>query len=83
MPILLAIGTSLFVILFSAIVGLLGKIATGQFNLGIIIWVVLGTVPAAQLGARVAQKTNQRLLRLFLIALLGFILAKMIGSLFF
>lgn len=82
MPTLLAIGTSLFVILFSAIVGLLGKVATGQFILGITIWVVLGTIPAAQIGAWIAQKTSQRLLGLFLVILLGLILTKMIGSLF-
>jgi uncharacterized membrane protein YfcA len=82
MPTLLAIGTSLFVILFSAIVGLFGKIATSQFNLGITIWVILGTIPAAQMGARIAQKTNPRLLRFFLVILLGLILAKMIGSIF-
>lgn len=83
MPTLLAIGTSLFVILFSATVGLLGKIATAQFNPGITTWVVLGAVPAARLGAWVAQKTDQRLLRLFLIALLGLILAKIVGDLLF
>jgi len=82
MPTLLAIGTSLFVILFSAIVGLLGKVATGQFILGITIWVVLGTIPAAQIGAWIAQKTSPRLLRFFLVILLGLILAKMIGSIF-
>jgi uncharacterized membrane protein YfcA len=83
MPILLAIGTSLFVILFSAIVGLFGKVATGQFNLGLTVWIVLGTVPAAQIGAWAAQKTTERSLRFFLVTLLGIILAKMIGSLFF
>lgn len=82
MPTLLAIGTSLVVILLSAIVGLFGKIATSQFNLGITIWVILGTIPAAQMGARIAQKTNPRLLRFFLVILLGLILAKMIGSIF-
>jgi uncharacterized membrane protein YfcA len=83
MPTLLAIGTSLLVILFSAIVGLFGRIATGQFDLGITTWVVLGTIPAAQMGAWVAQKTSQRLLRFFLVILLGLILARMIGSLLF
>jgi len=82
MPTLLAIGTSLGVILFSAIVGLFGKVATAQFNLGITIWVVLGTIPAAQMGAWIVQKTNPRLLRFFLLILLGLILAKMIGSFF-
>lgn len=82
MPTLLAIGTSLLVILFSAIVGLFGKVATSQFNLGIIIWVILGTIPAAQIGAWIAQRTNPKLLRFFLMLLLGLILAKMISSLF-
>ena len=82
MPTLLAIGTSLVVILFSAIVGLFGKVVTGQFNLGITIWVILGTIPAAQMGARIAQNTSPRLLRFFLVMLLGLILAKMIGSFF-
>jgi len=43
MPTLLAIGTSLLVILFSAIAGFFGRLATGQFNLGITIWVTLAT----------------------------------------
>jgi uncharacterized membrane protein YfcA len=83
MPTLLAIGTSLLIILFSAIAGLFGKIMTIQFNPTITIWVVAGSIPAAQIGAWVAQKTGQRLLRLFLIILLGLILARVIGDLVF
>ncbi len=79
-PIHKAVGTSLVVTLFSAVAGLIGKVAIGHFDLHIILWVVLGTLPATQFGARTAQKSSPRLLRLCLVILLIGILLWMIRS---
>lgn len=78
MPAREAVGTSLVVVLFSAMAGFVGKLAIGHFELSIIIWVVLGMIPAAQVGAWAAQKSSPRLLRLFLVILLIGILVWMI-----
>lgn len=80
MPTHKALGTSLLIVLFSAMAGFVGKLAIGHFELSIIIWVVLGIVPAAQFGAWASQKSSPRLLRLFLVILLVLILFKMIWS---
>jgi uncharacterized membrane protein YfcA len=78
MPIHRAVGTSLVVTLFSALAGFMGKVAIGHFDLNIILWVVLGTIPTTQGGAWVAQKSSPRLLRLCLMILLIVILIWMI-----
>lgn len=80
MPIHSAVGTSLIVTLFSAVAGFLGKLAIGHYDFSIILWVVLGTIPATQAGAWAAQKSNPRLLRLFLVTLLIVILLWTTGS---
>lgn len=77
-----AIGTSLIVTLFSAVAGFMGKFAIGQFDLYIIIWVVLGTVPATQFGTWASHKSSPQLLRLFLTILLVGILIWMIWKVF-
>ena len=80
MPIHQAVGTSLVVTLFSALAGFVGRLATGHFDLHVIIWVVLGTIPATQVGVYVTQRSSSRLLRLFLLILLIGILVWMIRS---
>ncbi|NIM99420.1 MAG: TSUP family transporter [candidate division Zixibacteria bacterium] len=78
MPIHKAVGTSLVVTLFSAVAGLLGKIAIGHFDLQMMVWVVLGTIPATQIGVWGAQRSGPRFLRLSLLMLLIGILIWMI-----
>lgn len=82
MPIHKAVGTSLLVMLFSAVAGFIGKLTIGHYDLRIILWVVVGTIPATQVGAWAAQKSSPRLLRLFLVILLIGILVWMIRSVF-
>jgi hypothetical protein len=80
MPIHKAVGTSLLVMLFSAVTGFIGKLTIGHYDFHIILWVVVGTIPATQIGALAAQKSSPRLLRLFLLFLLIGILVWMIRS---
>jgi len=82
MPIHKAMGTSLAVNLFTAAAGFVGKLATGNYDLRVIFWVVLGIIPATQAGAWAANKSSPRSLRLFLVALLMVILVKMAWSVF-
>lgn len=65
-----AVGTSLIVILFSAVAGLFGKVAVGHFDIQTIVWVIAGVIPATQAGAWTAQKASPRILRLILAGLL-------------
>jgi uncharacterized membrane protein YfcA len=73
-PTRIVIGSSLGIVFMGALTGTIGKMATGQ-----IIWpyafaLVLGTIPASQVGAHVSKKMNTKYLRLaiaVIIALTG------------
>lgn len=66
-----AIGTSLVVTLLSGIAGIIGKTLFYEPLTTATWWVILGAVPLAQLGSRVAARTAPKLLRCFLFALLA------------
>ncbi len=63
-PTRIVIGSTLGIVFLGAIMGSIGKMATGQ-----IIWtyaaaLVIGTVPGAQVGGKVSKKVNTKYLRL-------------------
>jgi uncharacterized membrane protein YfcA len=64
LPTRITIGSTLGIVLFGAITGTLGKMATGQIVWPWAIALVIGTVPGAQLGSRVSKKVDTRHLRL-------------------
>ncbi len=78
MPTVSAIGTSLAVIFFSGLSGLVLKAATHQVVLATVLWVILGAVPGAQIGAWAANNCQPRRLQLSLLILLLIILGKMV-----
>ena len=62
-PTRIVIGSTLGVVALGAVMGTIGKMATGQ-----IIWLyaaalVIGTIPGAQLGGRVSKRVNTKNLR--------------------
>lgn len=63
-PTRIVIGSTLGIVCLGAIMGTIGKAATGQIIWPYAIALVIGTVPGAQLGGRVSKKTTTKHLRL-------------------
>lgn len=62
-PLRVALGSTLAIGLFSSSAGLVGKIATGQVPFQMTAALLLGAVPAAQIGSAVSKKTKSQYLR--------------------
>ena len=62
-PLRVALGSTLAIGLFSSSAGLVGKIATGQVPFLMAVPLLLGAIPAAQLGSFVGKKTKTQYLR--------------------
>jgi uncharacterized membrane protein YfcA len=71
-PIRVTIGSSLAITAMSAATGFIGKLVTGQIPWGPAVFVALGAMPGAQLGALVSRRLSGEWLRraLFLVVLL-------------
>ncbi|MEW6376299.1 MAG: sulfite exporter TauE/SafE family protein [Thermodesulfobacteriota bacterium] len=69
-PLRVAIGTSLLIILISSIGTIGAKFGVGHINLFITLLVISGSVIGALIGAHVSRKTNVVFLRLILLSLL-------------
>jgi hypothetical protein len=62
-PLRVALGSTLAIGLFSSSAGLVGKIATGQVPFLMAVPLLLGAIPAAQIGSFVGKKTKTQYLR--------------------
>jgi len=62
-PLRVAFGSTLAIGLFSATAGTAGKLVTGQIPLDMAVFMLLGAMPAARLGAFVGKRTDTRFLR--------------------
>lgn len=62
-PLRVALGSTLAIGLFSSSAGLAGKLATGQVPLQMAAALLLGAMPAAQLGSLVGKRTKTSYLR--------------------
>jgi hypothetical protein len=62
-PIRVTIGTSLAITAMSAVTGFAGKLITGQIPWGPAVFVALGAVPGAQLGALASRRLSGEWLR--------------------
>lgn len=70
-----AVGTSLVMIIPTTFFGSIGKIATGQFDLGVAAVVVVGSILGAQAGARVNARIPPRAIHAALaLVLLGILI---------
>lgn len=63
-PTRIVIGSTLGIVFFGAVMGTIGKVATGQVLWPAAIALVVGTVPGAQFGGGVSKKVNTKYLRL-------------------
>ena len=62
-PLRVTLGSTLAIGLFSSSAGLVGKIATGQVPFLMAVPLLVGAIPAAQLGSYVGKKTKTQYLR--------------------
>ncbi len=69
-PIRVTIGTSLGIVLIGAVVGAVGKMATGQVDWLLALALVLSSVPSAQLGSMVSKRTPALVLRYSLMSVI-------------
>lgn len=69
-PIRVTIGTSLGIVLIGAVVGAVGKMATGQVDWLLALALILSSVPSAQLGSMVSKKTPALVLRYSLMSVI-------------
>lgn len=76
-PIRVTIGTSLSVVLLSAVAGVVGKVAAGQVPLVPSLVLIAGATIGARIGAVYSKKVNGQLLRWMLTALIATTAIKM------
>lgn len=67
-----AIGTSLGIVFLGALAGSIGKVVSGQVQWGLLVPVLLGSVPAARLGAKLSRRLPQLWLRRLLVGIVIF-----------
>lgn len=72
-PTRLTIGSSLAITLWTASMGFLGKLVTGQIPFLLSAALVAGALPGAQVGERVARRLRIRTLRWLLAAITGLV----------
>ena len=68
-PTRIAVGSSLGIILLSALFGSIGKIATLQVEWSYLIPVIAGSIPASIIGSRISHKLKPRMVERLLFAL--------------
>ncbi len=69
-PLRVAIGTSLLVILITSLGTFWAKLGVGHIDLSITLLALIGSIPGALIGSHFSRKTPVRLLRLALLSLL-------------
>ncbi|MFA6173817.1 MAG: sulfite exporter TauE/SafE family protein [Kiritimatiellales bacterium] len=67
-PLKAAVGTSLGIVFIGALTGSAGKLLSLQVNAALAIPLILGSVPAAQLGAKCSKALKSETLRCILLA---------------
>lgn len=71
-PVHVATATSHFILIFTALSGVFSHLAMGTYlqNWPVILWLALGVIPGAQLGARLSRRIHgQQIVRLLALAL--------------
>lgn len=77
LPLRVTVGSSLGIVLFGALMGSIGKIVTLQVEWVYLLPVILGSIPAARLGARASHAAPPLLVRY---ALLGIVLLTLLRT---
>ena len=84
MPIKMAVGTSLFVIIFSSVVGAVSHFFLGNVDFSLVVWIVLGGLVGVNIGIRVLRhicsKKLEFLFSVLLILAAGYLFAEALAS---
>lgn len=76
MPVRMAVGSSLGIVFIGALSGSVGKLMTAQVEWAFVWPVLLGCIPASQVGAKVSQSAEPKTLKYLLIALITLTMIK-------
>ncbi len=71
-PIRVTIGTSLGIVFIGAIMGAIGKMATGQVDWLLALALIISSIPSAQIGSMVSKRTPALVLRYSLMLVIIF-----------
>jgi len=71
-PLRVTIGTSLGIVFIGAIMGAIGKMATGQVDWMLALALILSSIPSAQLGSMASKRTPALVLRYSLMLVIVF-----------
>ncbi len=75
-PMRVAVGSSLGIVFIGAVMGSAGKILTGQVEWTYVLPVMVGSLPASLLGARVSHRLQPVVIRRILLVLVAVILVR-------
>ena len=76
LPLKIAIGTSLLIVLCNAILGIAGKLLSIRFDLFIGLSVAIGAIAGSRIGTYLNRKTSPKLIRIIFITLLTIIIVR-------
>lgn len=82
LPLKVAIGTSLMVVLFNAAPGLVGKLLSIRFDLWIGVSVAVGAIAGSRIGTYLSKKLSSKVIRIIFIILLLVIIGRLAWDLF-
>jgi len=82
LPIKVAIGTSLMIVLFNAVPGIIGKVLSIKFDIFIGIAVAVGAVIGSRLGTYLNRKVSERVIKIIFTLLLAVIIARVAWDLY-
>jgi len=77
LPLKIAIGTSLMVVLFNAAPGLAGKLLSVQFDIWIGVAVAVGAIAGSRIGIYLSKKLKVKVIRIIFIILLVIIIGRL------
>ncbi len=82
LPLKIAIGTSLMVVLFNAAPGLAGKLLSVQFDIWIGVAVAIGAIAGSRIGTYLSKKLKVKVIRIIFIILLVIIIGRLAWDLY-
>lgn len=74
-PINIAIGTSLVVVLFNVVTGIIGKLLSVDFNVILAMIIAAGSIASSRLGTYLCKKIKPGITRIIFLSLLAIIVA--------
>lgn len=82
LPLKVAIGTSLMIVLFNAAPGLIGKLLSVRFDFWIGVSVAIGAIAGSRIGTYLSKKLRSKVIRIIFIILLVIIIGRLVWDLY-